>query len=202
MIDNEERPEEARQSVDFRQLRELAYNRLAERYRYRPLKRWLMVETGRNDVVFAGMAVVSLMFFLFFSYVAIQSLKPALEVWYLHLNGIATQALVLEATDWGRSYSASYIYEAATGDGGTESIINGERVVTRKVYESLVVGEEVSIRYDPADPSRSIIKGNGVFTLNIAISLMLAYIFVLPTILLIMLPLIALRNRIAQWVRG
>jgi hypothetical protein len=200
-MDNEERPEKTGQSVNARQLREQLAERLAERYRHRSLRRMLILAMGRNDVVFAGMTVVSLMFFLVMSYGTIRSLKPALEVWYLHLNGIATQALVLEATDWGRSYSASYIYEAATGDGGTESIINGERVVTRKVYESLVVGEEVAIRYDPADPSRSIIEGNGVFTLDIALSLMLACIFVLPTILLIVLPLIALGRLMVQWVR-
>jgi hypothetical protein len=200
-MDNEERPEKTGQSVNARQLREQLAERLAERYRHRSLRRWLLIEMGRNDVVFAGMVIASLMFFLVMSYGTIRSLKPALEVWYLHLNGIATQALVLEATDWGKSYSASYIYEAATGDGGTESIINGERVVTRKVYESLVVGEEVAIRYDPADPSRSIIEGNGVFTLDIALSLMLACIFVLPTILLIVLPLIALGRLMVQWVR-
>jgi hypothetical protein len=202
MTGSGERPEETGQSVNARQLREQLTEQLAAKYPHRPLRRWLLVEMGRNDMVFVGIAVVWLMFLLILYCGAIQSLKYALEGWHLHRVGIPTQAYVLVVTDRGRSLRTQYIFEAATGDGGTESFIKEERVVTRKAYESLVVGEEVSIVYDPANPSLSRIKGNGSYNADIALSPVLACILVPTTILMIVLPLNALRKRIVQWVRG
>jgi len=81
MTGSGERPEETRQSVDARQLREQMFNQLAERCRYRPLKRWLMVEAGRNAVVLVGGGVASLAFLLPFSCIFLAELKTSIEDW-------------------------------------------------------------------------------------------------------------------------
>jgi hypothetical protein len=195
------RPKETRQSVDVRQLREQLLNRAAERYRHRPLRRLLFVGASRSDVVLVG---GGLAFLLLFSFISITGLKTGLEDWAswqpLLRDGITTQAIVVDGTDTGTGdHRIRYMYEATAVNGKSKSYEHWEGV---NQFESFEVGDEVTIIYDPAEPSHSEIEGSQTYLLDIVIYLPGMCLFVLPTVLIIVLALAALGKLMVQWVRG
>jgi hypothetical protein len=204
MAGSEERPEETGQSYDARRYREQLTEQLAERYRHRPITRMLILAMGRSDVVLVGMYVASIPFLLLFTFIFITGLKTGLEQWAswrpLLRDGITTQAIVTDGTDPGTDdHRIRYTYEATTANGKSKSYEHWENVNRFKSFE---VGDEVSIIYDPAEPSHSEIEGSQTYLFELITYLPGVCILVPLTILWMVLPLIALRNRIAQWVRG
>jgi hypothetical protein len=203
MIDNEERPEETRKSVDSRAVGEQLYDLVAAHYRRRPLRRWLFVQMARNNVVAAGVFLVILAEMILLSWISIGGLKDALEDWQswrpLLRDGITTQAIVLDGTRPGSDgHRIRYMYQATTTE-GIKTFENREYVTRFKSYE---VGEEVTIIYDPAEPSHSGIEGNQLYRWSFVLYLCGTCTMVPIAVLMIVVPLNALRKRLVQWVRG
>jgi hypothetical protein len=91
------------------------------------------------------------------------------------------------------------MYEATTVNGKSKSYEHWANV---NRFESFEVGDEVTIIYDPAKPSHSEIEGNQLYRWSFVLYLCGTCTMVPIAVLMIVLPLNALRKRIVQWVRG
>jgi hypothetical protein len=126
---------------------------------FSPARLWRLAR-----ILFSGLVAVGL-----YLLVVSVSLDTFLNWRYLELHGIETTARVLEVEPYKGGRGIKYTFtalNAASGD--TKTIVVWERAPTT-VAERLKPGDDVSVRYDPANPSNAMVKGyNGLFWLSLS----------------------------------